>query len=169
LHIALSIDETGLESPSTALIDHARFVDRSRLRPEAAGRLIHSAQARVDRNLARVFGLARGRRKQEPTAHAANAGHSLPIGKDIMDSKEAMPTSTLTSKGQITIPKELRDQLHLKKGSRLEFVVEASGRVILQPFEFRFPVAQGMIRSKRRRPVSIEEMNEAIASGYSGT
>jgi len=60
LHIALSIDETGLESPSTALIDHARFVDRSRLRPEAAGRLIRSAQARVDRNLARVFGLAPG-------------------------------------------------------------------------------------------------------------
>jgi len=60
LHVALGVDETGLEAPSTALIDHARFVDRSRLRPEAAGRLIRSAQARVDRNLARVFGLAPG-------------------------------------------------------------------------------------------------------------
>ena len=60
LHISLSVDETGLEAPSTALIDHARFVDRSRLRPEAAGRLIRSAQARVDRNLARVFGLVPG-------------------------------------------------------------------------------------------------------------
>jgi mRNA interferase MazF len=60
LHVALSVDETGLESPATALIDHARFVDRSRLRPEAAGMLVRSAQARVDRNLARVFGLAPG-------------------------------------------------------------------------------------------------------------
>jgi antitoxin PrlF len=79
-----------------------------------------------------------------------------------------MPTSTLTSKGQITIPKELRDQLHLKKGSRLEFVVEASGRVILQPLNSDFQL-RGMIRPKRRRPVSIEEMNNAIAGGYSGT
>ena len=60
LHVALAVDETGLAAPSTALIDHARFVDRSRLRPDAAGRLIGSAQARVDRNLARVFGLTPG-------------------------------------------------------------------------------------------------------------
>jgi mRNA interferase MazF len=65
LHVALPVDETGLESPSTALIDHARFVDRSRLRPEAAGRLIGSAQARVDRNLARVFGLTPGAAQRE--------------------------------------------------------------------------------------------------------
>ena len=57
LHVGLAVDETGLDAPSTALIDHARFIDRSRLRPEAAGKLISSAQARVDRNLARVFGL----------------------------------------------------------------------------------------------------------------
>ena len=60
LHVALSVDETGLDAPSTALIDHARFVDQSRLRTNAAGKLIRSAQARVDRNLARVFGLAPG-------------------------------------------------------------------------------------------------------------
>lgn len=58
LHVALSVAETGLASPSTALVDHARFVDRSRVRAEAAGRLTHVAQARVDQNLARVFGLA---------------------------------------------------------------------------------------------------------------
>jgi len=59
LHVTLTIDETGLDAASTSLID-ARFVDRSRLRPDAAGRLIRSAQARVDRNLARVFGLSPG-------------------------------------------------------------------------------------------------------------
>jgi antitoxin PrlF len=86
-----------------------------------------------------------------------------------MDGKEDMPTSTLTSKGQITIPKELRDRLHLKKGSRLEFVVEASGRLILQPLNSDFRSLRGMIRSQRKRPASIAEVNEAIASGYSGT
>src|SRR5260370_20121902 len=95
--------------------------------------------------------------------------NSLPIGKDIMDGKEPMPTSTLTSKGQITIPKELPDQLHLKKGSRLEFVVEASGRVILQPLNSDFRALLWLIRSKRQRPVSIDEMNIAIAARYSRT
>jgi antitoxin PrlF len=80
-----------------------------------------------------------------------------------------MPTSTLTSKGQITIPKEVRDRLHLKTGSRLEFVLEPSGRVILQPLNSDFRSLRGMIRSKRKRGVSVEEMNEAIARGYSGT
>jgi mRNA interferase MazF len=60
LHVALSVDETGLESASTALIDHAQFIHRSRLRAEAAGKLSDIAQARVDRNLARVFGLTAG-------------------------------------------------------------------------------------------------------------
>ncbi len=64
LHVALCVDETGLEAASTALIDHARFVDRSRLRPEAAGTLIRTAQARVDRNLARVLVWRREGRKQ---------------------------------------------------------------------------------------------------------
>jgi AbrB family looped-hinge helix DNA binding protein len=86
-----------------------------------------------------------------------------------MNGKEDMPTSTLTSKGQITIPKEVRDQLHLKTGSRLEFVVDPSGRVILEPLNSDFRTLRGMIRSKRKRLVSIEEMNEAIAGGYSGT
>jgi mRNA-degrading endonuclease toxin of MazEF toxin-antitoxin module len=44
LHVALSVDETGLESASTALIDHAQFIDRSRLRAEAAGKLSGIAQ-----------------------------------------------------------------------------------------------------------------------------
>ena len=57
LQVALAVAETGLESPSTALIDQARFIDRSRLRPEAVGRLSAAAQARVDRNLGRVLGL----------------------------------------------------------------------------------------------------------------
>ena len=80
-----------------------------------------------------------------------------------------MPTSTLTSKGQITIPREVRERLHLKTGSRVDFIVEASGQVVLKPLDRNFRSIRGIVRSRRKRPVSIKEMNEAIAQGYSRT
>jgi mRNA interferase MazF len=57
VHVTLTNEETGLQADSTALVDHARFLDRTRLREPAAGRLIPAAQSRLDRNLARVMGL----------------------------------------------------------------------------------------------------------------
>jgi antitoxin PrlF len=80
-----------------------------------------------------------------------------------------MPISTLTSKGQITLPKEVREQLRLQAGSRVDFIIEPSGRVSLNPLNSDFRSLRGIVKSKRKRPVSIEEMNEAIARGYSGT
>jgi antitoxin PrlF len=43
-----------------------------------------------------------------------------------------MPT-TLTSKGQVTIPKRIRDALHLLPGAAVEFSVNAGGELVLQP------------------------------------
>jgi antitoxin PrlF len=80
-----------------------------------------------------------------------------------------MPKSTLTSKGQITVPQEVRESLHLKAGSKIEFIIEPGGRVIFQPLRSDFKVLKGMLKSKLKRPASVEEMNEAIARGYSGT
>jgi AbrB family looped-hinge helix DNA binding protein len=80
-----------------------------------------------------------------------------------------MPTSTLTSKGQITIPREVRERLHLKTGSRVDFILEPSGQVVLKPLDNNFRSIRGIVRSRRKRPVSIKEMNEAIAQGYSST
>lgn len=57
IHAPLSIHETGLDSPSTALVDHARFLDRARLSPTPIGQLSPPAQARLDRNLTRILGL----------------------------------------------------------------------------------------------------------------
>lgn len=42
-------------------------------------------------------------------------------------------TTNLTSKGQVTIPKRIRDELHLLPGSPVEFSVNASGEVVLHP------------------------------------
>ena len=41
--------------------------------------------------------------------------------------------TTLTSKGQVTIPKPIRDALHLQPGTAVEFSVNAGGEVVLQP------------------------------------
>ncbi len=41
--------------------------------------------------------------------------------------------STVTSKGQITLPKQLRERLGLHAGSQVDFVVNAAGEVVLQP------------------------------------
>ena len=57
LHLRFSRLQTGLEIDSTVLTDHARFLDRSRLRGNAIGRLRADALALLDLQLARVFGL----------------------------------------------------------------------------------------------------------------
>jgi antitoxin PrlF len=77
--------------------------------------------------------------------------------------------STVTSKGQITIPKEIRDRLRLETGHQVEFQVDRKGQVVMRPRNRDFHTLKGMIRSRRRTPVSVEEMNEAIARGWSGT
>jgi antitoxin PrlF len=56
-----------------------------------------------------------------------------------------MPT-TLTSKGQVTIPKRIRDALNLQPGAAVEFCVNAGGEVVLQP---RRPARKGSARKDR--------------------
>jgi antitoxin PrlF len=71
--------------------------------------------------------------------------------------------SALTSKGQATIPKLIRDHLQLKPGDRVKFFIHPDGSVVLLP---KRPVSalRGIIKPPRR-PVSIDEMNEAAAAG----
>jgi antitoxin PrlF len=75
--------------------------------------------------------------------------------------------SAITIKGQATIPKEIRKHLGLKPGDRVKFFIHPNGTVVLLP---KIPVSElrGILTSRRRRPVSIEEMNEAIARGSAG-
>lgn len=80
-----------------------------------------------------------------------------------------MPISTVTTKGQITIPKPIRDHLKLRTGHRVEFYVDSKGRVVLQPLQGDIRELRGMVRSPHKRPVTVDEMNEAIARGWSGT
>jgi AbrB family looped-hinge helix DNA binding protein len=72
-----------------------------------------------------------------------------------------MAVSTITSKGQATIPGEIRRHLKLKAGDRLEFLVELDGRVILVPATVDVADLKGFLAPAPRR-VSIEEMDAAV-------
>lgn len=73
-----------------------------------------------------------------------------------------MPTATLTAKGQLTLPKAIRDLLKVNRGDRLEFLVNEDGIVTLFPVTADVTDLKGMIPSPQK-PVTVEEMNEAIA------
>jgi len=75
--------------------------------------------------------------------------------------------SALTVKGQLTVPKAIRDHLGLKPRDRVKFFVHPNGTVVLLP-KRPARALRGMLKSRLNRPVSIEEMNEAIAEGASG-
>jgi len=72
-----------------------------------------------------------------------------------------MPVSTITSKGQTTIPEEIRRHLKLKPGDRIEFVVEPDGRVVLVPATVDIADLKGILAPAPRR-VSLEEMDRVI-------
>jgi AbrB family looped-hinge helix DNA binding protein len=71
--------------------------------------------------------------------------------------------STITAKGQTTIPKPIRQHLKLKTGDRIKYFVRADGSVVLLP---KVPITalRGMLRWEGR-PVTQEEMDEAVAAG----
>ena len=48
-----------------------------------------------------------------------------------------MPSATVTSKGQLTLPKAIRDLLRLGAGDRVDFIVKDNGTVVLRPVTLR--------------------------------
>ena len=74
-----------------------------------------------------------------------------------------MATAAVTSKGQITIPIEVREELGLKAGDRIEFVKSEEGKFFIQSKKGSIMNLRGMFKWTGP-PVTIEEMNEAIAS-----
>jgi AbrB family looped-hinge helix DNA binding protein len=74
--------------------------------------------------------------------------------------------STLTAKGQTTIPKAVRERLGLKPGDKVKYLLHADGTVALLP---KLPASalRGVSRY-HGPPVSLEQMDEAIAAGAAG-
>ena len=73
-----------------------------------------------------------------------------------------MATATLTSKGQLTLPKSVRDRMGLDSGDRVEFVEVSDGVFNIVAATRDVREVKGMI-AKPEKPVSVEDMNRAIA------
>lgn len=71
--------------------------------------------------------------------------------------------SALSIKGQVTIPKAMRDHLHLAPGDRVKFFLNPDGTVVILP---KLPASalRGIVRPLGRR-VSLDEMDAGIAEG----
>jgi AbrB family looped-hinge helix DNA binding protein len=73
-----------------------------------------------------------------------------------------MASATLTSKGQLTVPKSVREALGLESGDRIEFVETEKGEFRIIAATRSIQELNGKYRARRSKPVSIEEMNAAI-------
>lgn len=70
-------------------------------------------------------------------------------------------TSKVTTKGQITVPKPIREHLNLAKGDRIEFLIGINGKVTILPATADVRKLKGMI-AKPAKKVTVADMNKAI-------
>lgn len=78
-----------------------------------------------------------------------------------------MKSATITSKGQVTIPKEIRDYLKLEIGSKIEFVIDENGTVKVIPLNVPVTALSGMLHRPGLAAATIEDMESAITEGAS--
>jgi antitoxin PrlF len=79
-----------------------------------------------------------------------------------------MPTAMLTSKGQLTLPKPIRELLRLHPGDAVDFIVDDQGEVRVRAGRFDPRDLRGLLKKPGRNPVSLEAMDEAIRSARAG-
>ncbi len=79
-----------------------------------------------------------------------------------------MPSSTISTKGQAVIPKEIRQHLGVNSGDRVDFVVADNGEVVIRPAVADVRALRGFAKRKGRKPVTIEAMNRVIRERSQG-
>jgi AbrB family looped-hinge helix DNA binding protein len=72
--------------------------------------------------------------------------------------------SKITSKGQVTIPHDIREKLHLSTGSKLEFVIR-DNTVLMTPINNKLSNLHGIL-PKPKQPLSVDDMNNVIKKKY---
>jgi|HubBroStandDraft_3_1064219.scaffolds.fasta_scaffold46909_3 antitoxin PrlF len=78
-----------------------------------------------------------------------------------------MASATVTSKGQITVPAKVRSAMGIEAGDRIEFVALEKGHFEIMAATRSLKELNGLFKGRRKKPVTIEEMDEAIARGAS--
>lgn len=67
--------------------------------------------------------------------------------------------ATLTSKGQTTIPKEIRDSLHMKAGDRITFTLMPDATVVMRLKSKSLTELAGTLHKKGRKPVPVGQLS----------
>jgi antitoxin PrlF len=78
-----------------------------------------------------------------------------------------MVRARLTGKGQVTIPKQIREYLNLDTGSKIDFVIDENGDVKVIPLNVAVEDLSGILHREGMKSASIEEMEQAIIEGAS--
>ena len=78
-----------------------------------------------------------------------------------------MVQARLTGKGQVTIPKAIRDYLHLDTGSKIDFVIDENGDVKVLPINVAVETLSGFLHRPGMATASLADMEQAIVEGAS--
>ncbi len=81
-----------------------------------------------------------------------------------------MHTATMTSKGQMTVPKPIRDRLRIGAGDQVDFIINDRGEIVVRAATSDVKELKGLLRSRRERKpaVTVEEMNATIVKEHAG-
>ena len=74
-----------------------------------------------------------------------------------------MVTATLTSKGQLTIPKAVRDSLHLHTGDRVAFFIHGEAEALMKPVTKSVDEVLGQLHKANQPHRTVEDMKAAVA------
>ena len=80
-----------------------------------------------------------------------------------------MALATLSSKGEVTIPKSVRDSLRLQAGDKVDFVLTQNGGALLKPVTKKVDEVFGKLHHPDRKPASAEQMDSAIRQRLQAT
>ena len=73
-----------------------------------------------------------------------------------------MALATITTKGQVTIPKSIRESLHLHSGDKIEIILK-DGNAIIRPLSKKVDDLFGILKRPNQKTVSVDEMNKSIS------
>jgi antitoxin PrlF len=80
-----------------------------------------------------------------------------------------MQIAKMTSKGQVTVPKAVRDALHLGTGDKLEFIITENRDALIRPVTKKVDDVFGRLQKSGRKPVSVKEMDLAVKQRMKST
>lgn len=77
-----------------------------------------------------------------------------------------MTSSTITTKGQITIPKKIRDRFNLQAGDSIDFEIGPDNRIVMIPSKYKPGVVYGILYRKGQESFTVEEMESGVADYF---